>query len=116
MRQKWRWTTASEGKAVKIEQINIFRTFIAETAGFEHVIDIVILYRENEESVGAATKLKQRYNEADSEVQFKVNETFKKAAASMKVKVVKDLEIMSEIEKPDDFVLPMTNRSNVSID
>ena len=75
----------------------------------------MILYNENDDSVAAANRLKQLYSEVESEVQTKVNETFKKAAASMKVKVVKDLGIMSEIEKPDNFILPMTNRSNVSI-
>ena len=75
----------------------------------------MILYNENDDTVAAANRLKQLYSEVESEVQTKVNETFKKAAASMKVNVVKDLRIMGEIEKPDNFILPMTNRSNVSI-
>ena len=50
---------------------------------------------------------------ADAATRSEANKLFKKAATNMFVKVEKDLKIMTEIDRPDDFILPMTNRATV---
>ena len=95
-------------------KIKFLRCYIAELAGFAPTIGHVI-ESNNVDSAAAAKKLKTLYAEADELTQKKVEQTFKSAVAAMKVKVTKDLAIMSEIDHPDDYILPMTNRSNVSL-
>ena len=82
-------------------------------AGFAQTTNFVI-DGQNSDSAEAATKLKAMYDDSDESTQKNVDQTFKSAVAAMKVKVTKDLAIMSEIDHPDNFILPMTNRSNVS--
>ena len=52
--------------------------------------------------------------EADDGTKKSLEETFVKASKAMKVKVIRDVDTMQWIERDDNFVLPMTNRSNVS--
>ena len=55
------------------------------------------------------------YESSDSETVNGAEKVFQSAVAKMQIKVEKDIQIMLNIERPDEFVLPMTNRANVSL-
>ena len=67
------------------------------------------------ESKNAVEVLAAFFESADSETINGAEKLFKSAVKRMQVKVEKDIEVMLNIDRPDNFVLPMTNRSNVSI-
>ena len=68
------------------------------------------------ESAGAIYSLQQEAVELEEDVMEDIDVMFQAATSNMQRKLLKDFEVMSKVAKPDNYVLPLTNRSNVSFD
>lgn len=82
--------------------------------GYGGVLKKVKTQRLSTDSKDAIEALVPLYESADPATINDAEKLFKSALAKMQVKVEKDIKVMLEIQRPDNFVLPMTNRSNVS--
>ena len=78
------------------------------------VIDGFDMSSLSKESSDAIVKLRSFASQIDDDDLADVDIMFRDATANMIRKLTKDFDIMLNVEKPDDYVLPMTNRSNVS--
>ena len=77
-------------------------------------IESIDLTSLSKESADALVKLKGFALEIDQDDLEDIDIMYREATANMIVKLTKDFEVMVNVNKPDDYVLPMTNRSNVS--
>ena len=86
---------------------------IAKTVGLTVVVERLKNEELSEDSKQAIETLARKLFSADHLTRSEANKLFKQAVEKMNVKVEKDLEIMTNIDRPDSFILPMTNRSTV---
>lgn len=77
-------------------------------------IESIDLTSLSKESADALVKLKGFASEIDQDDLDDVDIMYREATSNMITKLTKDFEVMANVNKPDDYVLPMTNRSNVS--
>ena len=93
---------------------NYFRCLFASTSSVLETIETIDLTSLSKESVDAIVKLKAHASALGDDVMAEIDLMFRDASASMLVKVNKDIDLMSSVDKPDSYILPMTNRANVS--
>ena len=79
------------------------------------VIDTMDRSPLSEDSATAIDQLQWLVLDLGQEDRDEIDIMFKDAVSNMIVKLTKDFDVMRNIDKPDDYVLPMTNRSNVGL-
>ena len=79
------------------------------------VIDTMDRSPLSDDSATAIDQLQWLVLDLGQEDRDEIDIMFKDAVSNMIVKLTKDFDVMTNIDKPDDYVLPMTNRSNVGL-